>query len=349
MADPTARAFTIEVPPPADGAGWILLLPAGDLAARDGRRWVHDDPAAVLAATRERAGGTPLVIDYEHQTDYSPENGQPAPAAGWIREVEVRAGALWGRVEWTERAAASLAAREYRFLSPTFAYDRATRRVRALHRAALTNSPAFDMPALARDGGDQPMTPEQLAALAAALGLAKDAAPEAVVAKAKELAEAKPPGAAELAAALGLASDAAPEAVVAKAKELAEAKPPADGQFVPRAEYDRTAAALAAIQSERAEERAARAVDAAVEAGKAAPSLREWAMGYARSDPDGFAAWVAAAPVVVAPGRAPGPAPGIPPADAALTSEERALCRQLRISEDAFRASAKEIAEREAV
>ena len=190
------------------------------------------------------------------------------------------------------------------------------------------------------------MTPEQLAALAAALGLAQDAAPEAILAKAKEVSEAKTAGAADLAAALGLAQDAAPEAVLAKAKELAEAKAPADGQFVPRAEYDRTATAFAALQSERAEERAARAVDAAVEAGKAAPSLREWAMGYARSDPDGFAAWVKAAPVVVAPGRAPGAPPGTPPADAALTEEERALCRQLDISEDAFRASAQELAAR---
>lgn len=61
-----------------------------------------------------------MVIDYEHQTDHTSENGQPAPAAGWIRELDVRGGALWGRVEWTAKAAASIAAREYRYISPTF-------------------------------------------------------------------------------------------------------------------------------------------------------------------------------------------------------------------------------------
>ena len=314
MPDPIARAFTVEVPPPEGGEGWILLLPAGVLAARDGRRWTHDDPAAVLAATRARAGGTPLVIDYEHQTDWSEKNGQPAPAAGWIHEVEVRDGALWGRVEWTERASAALAKREYRFLSPTFGYDPRSRQVRALHRAALTNSPAFDMPALAREGGDA-MTPEQLAALATALGLAKDSTPEAIL---------------------------------AKARELAGAPQPDGGQFVPRAEFDRTATALAALQSERAEERATAAVDEAVRAGKIAPAVRDWALGYARSDPDGFAGFAAAAPVVL-PRPAPGTPPGTPPADAALSDEERALCRQLGISEDAFRASAKEISARDAV
>ena len=75
----------------------------------------------IVAATRELAADLP--IDYEHQGERAVANGQPAPAAGWIRRIFERAGAVWGEVEWTGRAAAMLKAREYRFISPLFLYD----------------------------------------------------------------------------------------------------------------------------------------------------------------------------------------------------------------------------------
>ena len=299
-----SRAVACEIARAADGgaADWLQLIPAGELDARDGRHWTHDDPQGVLAATRERFAGVDLVIDYEHQTDHAENNGQPAPAAGWIRELEARAGALWGRVEWTPRAAAAIKGREYRYISPTFAYDRNTMQVRTLHRAALTNSPAFDMPALARDGGGNPVTPEQLAALAAALGLAATAKPDELIAKAKALVA----GAlAPVAEALGLAKTATPDEIIAKAKAaaadtlapvaealglaktatsdeiLAKAKAtaPDPGQYVPRAEFDRIAVRLNTLETERTSQTATAAVDEAVGAGKIAPAQRDWALG----------------------------------------------------------------------
>lgn len=42
----------------------------------------------------------------------------------------MRDGAIWGRVEWTERAAAAIRAREYRFLSPSFGFDKPRSRSR---------------------------------------------------------------------------------------------------------------------------------------------------------------------------------------------------------------------------
>jgi len=85
---------------------WIQLIPAGSFRGRDGRGpYVLDDPGAVIAATnalRMRAG---IPIDYDHATDFAAPNGNPAPAAGWITEFAIRDGAIWGRVEWTERAA----------------------------------------------------------------------------------------------------------------------------------------------------------------------------------------------------------------------------------------------------
>lgn len=366
--DRVSRAIARELPLNADGTPgeWVPLIPAGALEARDGRRWTHDDPQAVLAATRERAGTIDLVVDYEHQTDLAETNGQPAPAAGWIREVEVRDGELWGRVEWTARASSAIAAKEYRYLSPTFAFDRETRVVRALHRAALTNAPAFDMPALARDTGGNAVTPEQLAALAAALGLASTAKPDEIVAKAKAtVAEALAP----IAEALGLASTATPNEIVARAKSAAgdalapvaealglattataneivakaKATAPDPGSYVPRTEFDRVARDLTTLQTERTDERATKAVDAAIAAGKITPAQRDWALGYAKSNDSGFSAYVEAAPVILAPGRIGDPSPN---PNAALTADELATCKALGITADQYKASRTELAQR---
>ena len=87
--------------------------------------------------------GGDLPIDYEHQADRSRDNGQPAPAAGWIKRVYAEAGAVAADVEWNERARRFIAEREYRFISPVFAFDKATRDVKRIHGAALTNDPAL--------------------------------------------------------------------------------------------------------------------------------------------------------------------------------------------------------------
>ena len=113
-----------------------MLLPAGELNARDGRRWRLDDAEEVVEASRLRAGATDLVFDYGHQADYAKENGQPAPAAGWIRELQARAGAIWGGVEWTERARAMLKARGVPLREPDVPANARRRRDRGGPRRA---------------------------------------------------------------------------------------------------------------------------------------------------------------------------------------------------------------------
>ena len=89
----------------ASAPEWIELLPAGVFYGRDGRGPFRlDDPAAVIASTTAMQMNAGLPIDYDHATDFGAPEGRPAPAAGWIRELEVRDGAVWGRVEWTARA-----------------------------------------------------------------------------------------------------------------------------------------------------------------------------------------------------------------------------------------------------
>src|SRR5580700_8544733 len=129
---------------------WIELLPAGVFYGRDGRGPFRlDDPATVIASTTALQMNAGIPIDYDHATDFGAPEGRPAPAAGWIRELEVRSGAVWGRVEWTARAQSSIVAREYRYVSPVFQFDPKDGVVTRLLRAGLTNNPNLHLTAIA--------------------------------------------------------------------------------------------------------------------------------------------------------------------------------------------------------
>nr|WP_231555572.1 phage protease [Aeromonas dhakensis] len=132
------------------GDGWYQLLPVGPFKARDGRpfdvasgHWQLDGQIAAALIARAKALGQDILIDYDHQTLKVDQNGQPAPAAGWYNgdEIEWREGqGLFIKPRWTERAAALVAAKEYRFLSAVFPYD-AQGRPLELRMTAITNDP----------------------------------------------------------------------------------------------------------------------------------------------------------------------------------------------------------------
>ncbi|MEW7865456.1 phage protease [Aeromonas diversa] len=132
------------------GDGWYQLLPVGPFKARDGRpfdvasgHWQLDGQIAAALIARAKALGQDILIDYDHQTLKTDQNGQPAPAAGWYNadEIEWREGqGLFIKPRWTERAAALVAAKEYRFLSAVFPYD-ALGRPLELRMTAITNDP----------------------------------------------------------------------------------------------------------------------------------------------------------------------------------------------------------------
>jgi len=133
--------------------GWQQLLPAGHFTAIDGRpfdvaggQWFIDAATAERLIARTAAAANDLVIDYEHQTLYSEQNGQPAPAAGWFKsEMEWREGSgLWIKPRWTPRALDFIKNGEYRYLSAVFPYDKQTGQPLALHSAALVNRPGID-------------------------------------------------------------------------------------------------------------------------------------------------------------------------------------------------------------
>lgn len=88
-----AAAATQELA--ADPLAEVELIPAGDFEIRPhdgGERYRLDDPDGVARRARELVLDIP--IDYEHQSLRSKDNGREAPAAGWIKDVFVRDGAV---------------------------------------------------------------------------------------------------------------------------------------------------------------------------------------------------------------------------------------------------------------
>jgi phage I-like protein len=286
----------------------IHLIPAGEFSGRDGRGPYRLDAQAVLAAFRRAAmrdgyeadGDIPIPIDYEHQGILAAENGQPAPAAGWITALQATDAGIWGTVEWTQKAAAMIEAKEYRFLSPVFRHTR-DGRVIALDSAALTNQPNLTLTALNRKHGAEDRDQNQpimkgrsmeldettVARLSQVLGTALNT-PEDVKTALHHF-EAREIGAMRVALALPDSSTVT-DVLAAAMKRIA--KPDDAAAALLQAEYQRAAARLAALEKEREDARVSSEVGAALAAHKIAPASREWAESYCRKDAEGFAQFV---------------------------------------------------------
>jgi phage I-like protein len=299
---------------PAGAPDWVQLTPAGPhLPGIDGRAWTMADPEAVIAACRAIRGGTiEIPVDFEHATQVKGAKGEPAPAVGWIREMEARNGAIWGRVEWTDAGRDAVASRAYRFLSPTFDFNRLTGAMRRIVSAGLTNVPNFTMPAMNRSQEENPMDPEVLKAL----GLAPDAGPAAAVSAINALKS-------------------------AEATALNRAETPDPDKWVPKADYELATNRLTDLEAEaktRAEAEIVAEVDAAVAAGKIAPASKDYHLASCRAEGglERFRTMIAGAPVIAGKTTAkadPAPTPG------KLSADELAVCRQMGMSPEDFAAA----------
>lgn len=141
----------------ADSTRPVRVLPAGRFRSADGSGrpetpaagWLLDAAAAAELIGRARSRRDSRLIDYEHQSMRAAEVA-PAPAAGWFTELqwrepgEAEPGGLYMTPEWTPRAAAMIRDREYRYLSPLFAYDRDSGQVLDLVSVALVNQAGLD-------------------------------------------------------------------------------------------------------------------------------------------------------------------------------------------------------------
>lgn len=137
-----AVALCASVDLTVTGAGvpeWVHLLPAGEILTSDGRGpYRVADADGLIAASREF--GDRLPIDENHATDLAAPRGEPAPARGWIVELEARPDGIWGRVEWTAHGSQLVTDRAYRGLSPVIQHQK-TGEVTAILRASLVNRP----------------------------------------------------------------------------------------------------------------------------------------------------------------------------------------------------------------
>lgn len=301
-----SHVVSLPLPPTPDlePPEWVELVPAGTFSGRDGRGPFILDIDAVLAAFVK--GGIDLPVDYDHQTLDADAKAGPVPAAGWIKELQARDGALWGRVEWTPRAAELIANKEYRYLSPVFRHDKRGR-VLALEGAGLTHYPNLDLKPVAHTKGDD-MT--DLTPIAEALGVE--------------------------------GADADVAALAANAARLKEAasRQPDPREWVPMSQHRAVAEELARLQAQVAKEKAEAAVREAMSAGKLPPAMQDWARGYAEKDPEGFAEWVKAAPVILPQESVPA-AHRVAPNAGTLTDEDRYVCAALGLSEADFAAHKK--------
>ncbi len=290
---------------------WVELVPAGPrIMGRDGRWWMMPDPAAVAARfdpTKEPQ------IDIEHSSEIKAPMGEPAPAVGWIKGIEVRDGALWGRVEWTPIGAELVSTRAYRYLSPVFTFDYATGEIGRVVSAGLTNQPNLEMAALNRTTQETPMD----RAVLEALGLpAAATAQDALVAI----------------NAIKTERDTARNA----------AQTPDPTKFVPAADHQLALNRINAFEAEAAARRETEittTVDAAIAVGKIAPSSRDHHIATCK-DAGGlerFKSYIAAAPVIAPSSGLDGKSPSDTPN--ALSAEELAVCHQMGMTPDDFRAA----------
>jgi len=317
---------------------WIRVLPLGRVELADSREPLEVDKAsldAVVAAFQSQ--GVDLVIDYEHQS----LQGQRAPAAGWIKNLEVRNDGLWARVEWTPQAMEYLLKREYRYFSPVLRLEPGTRKPLSLMHLGLTNVPAIkQVPPLVakldgqeaspRDGGGlevevppmefgAAMESEALLELKKLLGLSPGDGAGAVWRRALE-------GFRELGAALDLPADVSWSRLQGVVEALK----------VGAAGADKLRQELQGLQSRLAAETAARVVQEALKAGKVSPAQRQWALEYFRRDPEGFQAYVSRAPKVVPAGEELKLLQEEPEVRDGLAPEELAICRALKILPAAY-------------
>ncbi|OPY15619.1 MAG: Mu-like prophage I protein [Syntrophus sp. PtaB.Bin001] len=321
--DGMPRGIALNIELRADGTvpEWIQLLPAGtEVKGRDGRTWINDRPDVIIAAFA--AEGKDLPIDWEHASELKAPNGDQAPAAGWMKEMELREGAPWVRVEWTARAVEQIRNREYRYISPVFVYEKESLRIVRITSAGLTNQPNLHLAALNNEQTNhdrKEKEPMELAQLLAALGL---------------------PATATFAEALNSINTMKQEHATA----LNRADNPPLDKFVPRADYDkaveRATNAEQALNDRKAVdlETAINAeIDAALKAGKITPATVDYHKAQCKQEGglERFKQYVAAAPVIGGDTNLDGKDPNNK--DKALNAEEKDVIAKMGISEDEYK------------
>lgn len=345
-----------ELTAPAADAGNLVeiqVTPAGEFRPRDGRKidvpaWRIDAAVAAGVIERFRANRTPLVVDYEHQTLKVEENGQPAPAAGFFRDLVWREGqGLFATVELTARARDYVAGGEYRYFSPVFAFDRKTGAVLRLLMGALTNNPALDgmqpieLRAAARfalHSEDSTMN-KLLLAVCTSLALAADTTEEQAIAALEALKDREDP-LAKLRAELSLGEDASPDQLVAACAGLkAKAATVDPAKYAPVETLEAVKTELAALKATVQGREVDELVQQGLDDGRLLPAQEAWARDLGKSDIAALKSYLDKTPAIAAlrASQTNGQAP-VQGNKHGLNEAEIAVCKQLGITEEQFAA-----------
>jgi len=300
-----------------------LVPPDKTVKGRDGREWKNPNPKQVALNSTARLSLLP--IDENHSTDLAAPKGGSSPAFGWMKNLCADAsGAICADVEWTERGREALAKKEYRFISPVFLHNEKGE-INCILRAALTNSPNLNLPAL---------NSEQ----------AKNNNLEVSMNR-------------ELLAALGLPDTATEAAALAAAKSLNASKAAASAQtdrtavdltaYAPRADLNAMEARAVAAEKQLADLNAAQlkkdaeaAVDGAIKNRKFAPASRAeyLALCSTQAGLEAFKRLAAVSPAII--GTETQVPDGAPPAagsGTALNAEEAGIAKAMGYSEEEFK------------
>lgn len=285
---------------------WVELIPAGQVRGRDGRSWSNSQPQGILDAFASL--GMDLPVDLEHATELKAPKGEPAPAAGWVKGLEMRDGAIWGRVEWNPTGRELISGRQYRYLSPVILYQKDSGLIAGLTSVALTNRPNLNLQALNHQTGTiDPKEHPMLKALLAALALPEDATTEQALAKITLLKT-------DLATAAN------------------QMQNPSLEKFVPRSDYDAalTRAANAeqqmdTIKKEQLETAINAAIETALAEGKITPATVDYHKAQCRQDGgmERFADFCKASPVLGDPSGLGGKTP--PDTTTAMNAEQQQI------------------------
>lgn len=333
----------------------VRLLPMGGFAPNDGRplpclQWVLSEATASRIVQYWSVVPEEMVIDYDHQTQKAETNGQPAPAAGWVKALEVRADGIYATIDWTDTARAYIKDRQYRYISPVFSFDKKTGEVLMLHMAGLVNTPGLTgltelNPALLnkrvfnfKENGESQLDKELLKSL----GLAEDAdAPQAVAAVAVLQGELSTAKALSVSVTAELATLTAEKASVGA--ELATLKAADKGVTAVAALQTQ----VVALQAELNGSKVKSLVDEGMADGRILPAMKDWAESLGRSDVAQLQAFLKNAPKIAAlqSQQSAGMTHGSGTTDASgLTADELAVCHSTGVSPKDFAAAKKEFA-----
>ncbi|MDH1792896.1 phage protease [Stenotrophomonas sp. GD03819] len=342
----------------------IQLTPAGHFKPSDGRKmdvpaWYIDASVAARVIERFNARVNPAVVDYEHQTLHKETNGQPAPAAAWMRALQWREGSgLWATTELTPQAAEQIRTGAYRYVSPVFLYDKTTGEVLAMQMAAFTNDPAIDgmqaMELRAAACFAHDIDPDKetsmnplLKAFLAALGLPETTSEADAIAACSSLTTSL--GVLRrLQAELG--AEGEPAVAACSALKTQATATPDPTKFVPIAALEEVRGQVAALSAERTADKVSALVEDGLADGRLLPSMKDWATDLGKKDLAALSSFLdKAGPIAALTSTQTG---GRKPAGATnehgLDAAEMAVCSATGVTPEAFAKSKKDTAQAQA-